>query len=402
MTPDLPNLRHLRAFLEVANCHQVAAAAERVHLSQPAVTQAVAKLERRFGVRLFDRRPSGMVATGTGAVFQSRVERLLEHLRQGAREAVRLGSRRARGFDDFDRLVTVSQLRALVAMAQFRNFSLAARELGISQPSVHRAARDLERLSGETLFETTGLGINLTRSALALARHARLAFAEFEQAHTEIQEGLGHDVGWIKVGTLPLSRSFVLPTAINRLTAERPDVRVRIEDGPYDDLLHDLRHGDLDILIGALREPAPAADVVQEAMFEVPLAVVARAGHPLAGRARLSPADLAAYPWAVPRAGAPTRSAFDSYFAQAGAAPPNFIESSSLVLIRGLLLGSDRLTLIRAHQVLHEENAGELIRLPVDIPTPLRQIGITLRKGWRPTASQHRFLEVLREATALA
>ncbi len=400
METTFPNLRHLRAFLEVARCRQIAAAADQVHMSQPAITQAIAKLERRLGVRLFDRLPNGMIATRIGALFQSRVERILDHLRRGAREATRLGSRRTNQYGDFDHLLTVPQLRALVAMADFRNFSLAARHLGISQPSVHRAARDLERRSGETLFEATGLGLNLTRSALALARQTRLAMAEFEQAYTEIQEALGHDVGWIKIGTLPLSRTFVLPTAINRLTEERPDVRIRIEDGPYEDLLHDLRHGELDILIGALRDPTPSPDVVQQPMFEVPLAVVGRTGHPLSNSTSISPADLAAYPWAVPRTGAPTRTAFDSYFEQAGVAPPNFIEASSLVLIRGLLLDSDRLALIRAHQILHEEQAGELIRLPVDIPTPLRQIGLTIRKGWRPTNSQNRFLEILREATA--
>ena len=373
-----------------------------MHLSQPAITQAIAKLEKELGVSLFDRRPNGMFATEAGALFKTRIIRVFEHLRFGAKEVVRLGSKRgARGFKNFDQLLTAIQLRAVAAMSDSRNFSLAARKLDISQPSIHRAARDLERLSGVTLFEKSSQGINLTRSAQALAQQAKLAFAELEQGRTEIHEWLGRDVGWIRIATLPLARSFVLPAAINALYAERPEVHISVVDGPYDGLLHGLRHGELDMLIGALRDPAPADDVIQEVLFEAPLAVVSRSSHPLAKKSRITTNDLAAYPWAVPRVGAPTRSAFEMLFENAKRRPTKFIESSSLLLIRALLLDSDRLTLISAHQILHEEKMGLLTRLPVKVPRTLRDIGLTLRRGWRPTASQSRFLDLLRDAAAL-
>ena len=47
------NLRHLRAFLAIMESGSVTAAAREVHLTQPAVTQGIAKLELRFGVPLF-------------------------------------------------------------------------------------------------------------------------------------------------------------------------------------------------------------------------------------------------------------------------------------------------------------------------------------------------------------
>lgn len=398
---ETPNLRHLRAFLEVANHQKIAAASEYVHLSQPAITQAIAKLEKALGVSLFDRRPNGMFPTEVGQLFQARVARVFEYLRFGAKEAVRLGTRRgSRGGANFDHLLTMVQLRALTAMSNFGNFSLAARNLRISQPSVHRAARDLERLSGVTLFRKSSQGIDLTRSAQALAQQVKLSFSELEQGHVEIQEWLGRDVGWIRAGTLPLARTFVLPTAINTMSAERPEVQISIVDGPYDDLLHGLRHGELDMLIGALRYPAPTDDVVQEALFEAPLAVVSRSFHPLARQQKITVDELAAYPWAVPRAGAPTRAVFETLFENADQKPAKIIESSSLVLIRALLLDSDRLTLISAHQILHEEKLGVLKRLPVKVPGTRRDIGVTVRKGWRPTASQARFMDLLRDAAA--
>ena len=401
MQAEFPNLRHLRAFREVAHCRGISAASDRVHLSQPAITQAIAKLERQVGTPLFERRPGGLYTTEPGALFLDRVDRALGLLQSGAREAVKVGLRKGgRGFADFDRLLSVAQLRALVAMSDAGNFSIAARNMGMSQPSIHRAARDLERLAGVALFGRAGGGIELTPAAQVLAQHAKLAFAELRQGFTEIAEYLGLDSGRIVVGSMPLARTSILPSAINALVADRPQVEMRVVDGPYNDLLHGLRHGEIDLLIGALREPVPVDDVVQERLFDDPLAVVARAGHPLEGRRAIGPRDLAAFPWVVPPEGTPTRSYFDAMLRKARLLPPKgMIETSSLILVRGLLLASDRLTIISGHQIRHELDLGLFVPVLVDMAGSERPIGITVRRDWRPTATQKMFLDHLRTAS---
>jgi DNA-binding transcriptional LysR family regulator len=400
MEQPIPNLRHLGAYREVARLHSISKASQTVYLSQPAITQAISKLESQLDVALFERRADGMFSTEPGRLFLDRVERALDLVALGAREAGRLGGRRAnRGFAHFEQLLTTAQLRALIAVSDAGNFSLAARSVGVSQPSLHRAARDLERLSGLALFSKTAQGIDLTAAARALAQNVKLAFAELEQGFTEVAEWQGVDTGTIVVGSMPLARSRVLPAAINTLTRERPDIRISAVDGPYADLLHGLRHGEIDVLIGALRDPLPIGDVVQEPLFDDALRVVGRAGHPLAGRRRVGLKDLAAYPWVVPRAGTPTRDHFKALFDGGdGTKPSGVIESSSLILIRGLLLDSDRLTLISGHQIEHEVEQGLLEPLAADLPDTRRPIGLTLRRDWRPTGAQARFLDAVREA----
>ena len=134
--------------------------------------------------------------------------------------------------------------------------------------------------------------------------------------------GWDGDISEIRIGSLPLARSQILPEAINALTRKRPEVRVSVVDGPYGDLLHGLRHGRLDLIIGALRDPVPVNNVVQETLFEDALAVAARAGHPLAGSDRVTIPDLASYPWVVPEPGIPTREHFDALFGSAGIGAP--------------------------------------------------------------------------------
>jgi len=60
-------LRHLRYFVAVVEEGQISAAARRLHLAQPALTQAIQALEQAVGVRLLDRHPRGVTATDAGA-----------------------------------------------------------------------------------------------------------------------------------------------------------------------------------------------------------------------------------------------------------------------------------------------------------------------------------------------
>ena len=282
MWTDIPNLRHLRAFVAAVEHGGATRAAERIHLSQPAVTQALAKLEARLGAKLFVVGADGMRPTEIGSLFHDRVARAFALIETGAREALGAEARRSGdGVARFARLLTVAQLRALAAMQFNRNFSLAARELKLSQPSIHRAARDLERIMGATLFVAARQGVELTPAASTFARHAALAHSELLQGFAEVGERLDADPGEIVVGSMPFARTKLLPDALNALSRERPRARVRVISAPYDGLLGRLRYGVIDFLVGALRDPPPIDDIVQEPLFDDPLSIVARRGHPL-------------------------------------------------------------------------------------------------------------------------
>lgn len=404
MRATLPNIRHLRVFREVARCHGVSAAAEREHLSQPAVTQAIAGLEKQLNVALFERRSDGMFPTPAGAAFLTRVETALDHLRVGAREATRIGlKQKARGFRDFHRLLTTAQLRALAAMSEASNFSMAARNIGISQPSIHRAARNLERLSGLRLFNAALEGISLTPAATILAQRTKLAFAELQQGFDEIDKFLGQDSTHIVIGSLPLARTYILPTAIDAMVRASERVQIRVVDGPYDELLHRLRHGDIDCLIGALRLPPPVEDIRQEVLFEDPLAIVVGHGHPLAKRKCVTLDDTLEYPWVAPPKTTPAGSyLFDILRIQERPQTPVRVVSSSLVLIRGLLTTGNYITIISLHQIRHEHGQGLLVPLPVELAGSRRPIGLTFRRDWRPTQTQKQFISYLHEASHAA
>lgn len=60
MDLQIPNLRHLRVFLAVCELKSITRASEQIYLSQPAITQAIAKLEKQLETHLFERHSDGM------------------------------------------------------------------------------------------------------------------------------------------------------------------------------------------------------------------------------------------------------------------------------------------------------------------------------------------------------
>ena len=76
------SLRHLKLFESVARLSSVRRASEECHLSQPAVTQAIAKLEEQIGTSLLERGASGSYLNPLGTIFHRRTERLFAQIEE--------------------------------------------------------------------------------------------------------------------------------------------------------------------------------------------------------------------------------------------------------------------------------------------------------------------------------
>ena len=380
------SLRHLRAFLAVVDTGSVTRAAELCFVSQPAVTQALSKIEKTAGLPLFSRTPQRIFANGAGEILALRIKRAFGYLDPALSEL----SPRLRV------TATTAQLKSLIAVRETENFTLAASRLGLSQPAVYRAVSQLEEEAARPLFERTSYGIVATRAAHALAQAARLAFVELEQADADLAELTAAEIGQIVIGATPLAKSYVLPKAIAGFRKIRPNLPIQIQEGPYPDLLGALRRGEVDFMLGALRVPAPIGDVDQKVLFHDTVVMVSGQAHPLAGRETLTVEELAAFPWVVNQSGTPMRRYFDSVFAGSPSGPPkSIVETGSLILMRELLDSSDHLGCTSRLQAEAEIARGLMRALPFDLSHTSRPIGVTTRRDWLATAAQQAFLELL-------
>ncbi|MCB1409796.1 MAG: LysR family transcriptional regulator, partial [Rhodobacteraceae bacterium] len=75
---------------------------------------------------------------------------------------------------------------------------------------------------------------------------------------------------------------------------------------------------------------------------------------------------------------------------------PVRVVASSLVFLRGLLAQGDYVSIISRHQIETEIRDGHIAPLDIALTGGTRHIGLTYRSSWRPTATQARFLDLLR------
>ena len=185
-----------------------------------------------------------------------------------------------------DRLET-RELAYFLAVADELHFSRAAARLGIAQPALSKAIRQLERRLGVELLERSTRTVALTAAGQVLASEARYALDAVSAAALRTQRAGGRDRDLIlamkaggDAGLLP-----AILAAYEREPQSRP-VRV-IFDPDHARMLRD-GHADAALLYGY--DDLRGFDT--ETLLTEPAMAVLPAMHPLAGRAGLSLADL--------------------------------------------------------------------------------------------------------------
>ena len=377
---ELPSLMHVRAFVRVADYGSVSKASEALFRAQSVVTRSISELEARLGVLLFERHANGMRLTDYGTRLLPRARRVLAEL--DSVPQLLDGADKARTEPLY--LFQARRLQVFVKLCETHHMQTVASLLGLSQPAISSTLKVLESGCGQTLFERTPRGLLPTRASLDILFPVRRALNELRHIDTDISALQGALQGVVQVGALPLGRTRILPEAIVRLMREHPGIQVITNESPFDLLATELRAGDVDFIFGALRSTAYASDLSGEALLTEEMVVLARRGHPLYSKSTVQ-AELADAQWVLPRAGSPARHMLDDCFTAFGIAPPRpMVESGDMAIIRGLLLRSDMLAAVSAHQLEAEIASGELCILPLELRHTSRAIGLTSR-----TASLH-------------
>lgn len=396
---DQARLRRLFLFDAVCEAGGIGQAAALAGRTQPAVSLAIAKLEESFGGKLFERGFGGSELTEEGAILQRRVRRMLDQIE---RAVVNLtgytGSNMtsAASAAKICRHLTDTQVRCHIAIANAGSAAEAAQALGISQPAVHRAARQIEQNVGASLYRRRVHSVSANPADVEFARCLSLALYEIAQAGEELAYARGQLTGKVAIGVLPLMPPRLVARAIQRLRARYPAARITVDEGSHARLLRELRMGAIDIIVGGLREPRLTGSVQETELFADPYVVAVRKGHRLARKHSIAAHDLADYDWVVPQRNVPRRAVIDSIFARLPTKPPLVVETSSLAMMMAMLVESDCITLLSRSQIREAYSGSEMVALELETPEASRVVGFTVRSDWLGTALQQAFVEHLR------
>ena len=301
----------------------------------------------------------------------------------------------------FQQGITLRHLRALVALSDLKLIARVSEALGVTQPAVSKQIAELEKNVGVPVVTRDRNRLYLTPIGARLAEHARQALGQLDRAAFDIEAMTSGVSGSVAVGVVSSVAPTLLPSTISLFKRSTPQANVSVSEGHFVELLPQLEAGALDLLIARVWQPQELAGIDQMALFSEPVVVVAGRDHPLAQGADVKWADVAKFPWILPKPNSVARQAVDALFAANGLSPPtNTVSSLSLALNTELLRAMPVLGLLPQRLAQTQAGRGELVTLPLDTHDLLSEV----RCFWRTdqiaqNAALVLFLKCLEQAT---
>lgn len=197
-------------------------------------------------------------------------------------------------------MLDLSRLRALHAVSVHGSVSGAAVALGYTPSAVSQSITKLERETRTTLLERRGRGVALTDAAVRLAETAQELLAMVERAETDLEEQRGVPAGRLVIGAFASAARGLLPGVLAALAREHSALDARLVEVDPHLSVGLVARGVLDLTVTFEWDiaPLPAPEGLGRARIGDDLCdVLVPRGHPLAGRERLSHADLAHQRW---------------------------------------------------------------------------------------------------------
>ena len=258
--------------------------------------------------------------------------------------------------------VTLTQIRAFLAVRHTGSVHGAASQLLVSQPSVSAAVASLGRELGVTLFERHGRGVRLTEPGEAFAPYAAQLLGLLDQGRSAAREAARPETSKVRLAAVNTAGEYLIPPLIRAFRQVHPGISILLEVGNRATVFERLESRRADIGIGGR---PPGRGLV---------------GYPLTGNelvvvGREVPADLAAVPWLLREEGSGTRSATERLLADLNLGPGEFGSPELLTLgsngaiKQGLAVGLG-ITLISRFAVARELSEGLLAEIAVP-GTPL-------------------------------
>jgi DNA-binding transcriptional LysR family regulator len=208
-------------------------------------------------------------------------------------------------------------LKTFLTVAKTRNFSIAAKELNITQGGVSHHIAALQAYFDAELFKRGSNGVEFTDAGVILAETAEKILSEIENTKAQISTTKHKLAGIIKIEASTIPSEHILPSLVAEFQKQYPDAKFKIKAEDSVNSLLDLQAGDVDFAaVGTLkgyREKLEAIELgTEELVLIVPL------GHELASKKLVELPKILNYPYINREETSGTRKEIERIFEDAG------------------------------------------------------------------------------------
>ncbi|WP_424806488.1 LysR substrate-binding domain-containing protein [Rhodococcus sp. 27YEA15] len=296
---------------------------------------------------------------------------------------------------------SLSQLRAFVAVAEYRHFGTAAARSGVSQPTLSQALAALEAGLRVRLIERSTRRVLVTADGQRLLPQAK-NILEAADSFVASAAGTGTRLtGPLRVGLIPTVAPYVLPGLLPAVRDALPGLQPQIVEDQTARLLDALRSGALDVAVMAL--PAGAPGLVEIPVYDESFVMVVPAGHQLAGRVDLTPNALDSLPLLLLDDGHCLRDQTLDLCRSVDAHPlAGDTRATSLATVVQCVAGGLGVTLVPESAVVVELRRGDLDTAHFAAPVPGRTIGVVFRSSSGRAEGFRQFADLIASVSPVA
>ncbi len=278
-------------------------------------------------------------------------------------------------------LMELRQLRHFVAAVDLGNLSKAADRVAISQPALTRSIKNLEDTLRVQLLERMPRGVVPTEAGLALYHHASVVLNACQQMTREVRDLERGITGSVRLGIASMFTDHIVNDVVVSLAVAHPRLALVINSGFYEDLIHNMSDGRLDLIFCNFPHVAVASTLRHEPLLLVRSPTVVGDQHSLARRKQISRSDLVDQRWVTidqPHALDTLQSAFA---AEGLPGPASVLRTNSLNLMIALVESGGFVSQIPEHLIAPQLARGRLRTLPITNGAVERRAGLIYRES---------------------
>lgn len=289
--------------------------------------------------------------------------------------------------------MTLHHLEVFVAVCQEKTMHAAAEKLSLSQPSISKMIRDLEKYYNIQLFERMNHRLYLTPIGQTMLDHALHILELFH--HMEDDINIHRQTNHIRIGASVSVGTCLLPPLIRRFTQQELPVSYDVtinNTSKIEQLVQDYEL-DLALVEGYVDNP----DLIACDVGTDELVLVVASTHPLANKARVEHQDLEQYPFITREDGSSKRNQLEQYLQNSGLKLSSNYACSSVEAIKQALLYTDGIAALSRMMIVDEMKRGVLTILPVEDMKFKRSIRLIYHKNKYMSSAMKAFIKILNE-----
>jgi DNA-binding transcriptional LysR family regulator len=258
----------------------------------------------------------------------------------------------------FDELVRTSSMRQ------------AAENLNVAPTAISRQIENLEYHFGTPLVERSARGVKLTAAGELLAARAGRTLRELDHVHQLIEDLKGLQRGHVSVYANGATVANLLAPALAEFSLRYPKLRFEVTITSARSAIEAVNSAEADMAV-TLFAPQISGTKVR-LRSEIAYDLIVSPNHPAAQHDEITPKEIAAYSLALPDKSFGFRQAFDALFEKQGLSVEPVFVSSSLEMLKELVLSGAAVTLLPALTVAREIDAGQIKAIPLSVRNGIR------------------------------